>query len=64
MNENECTKVAIAPQECSIAEMSEESKQAWRQRRADQAELIDWILHYKNPADDETRLRQIRLVME
>lgn len=50
--------------ECAIAELSEEGKAMMAQRKADQADLIDWILHYKNPADDETRLRQIRLVME
>lgn len=48
----------------AMAKESEEGRQ-WRlQRKYDQAELIEWILHYKNPADDETKLRQIRLVLE
>lgn len=54
----------IAVHECGIAELSEEDKQRRLLRKADQADLIDWILHYKNPADEETKLRQIRLVME
>jgi hypothetical protein len=51
-------------EECCTPELSEEDKQRILQRQADKADLIDWILHYKNPADDETKLRQIRLVME
>lgn len=57
------TEKAVAA-ECAQAELSEEGKAMMAQRKADQADLIDWILHYKNPADDETKLRQIRLVME
>lgn len=49
---------------CGMAEEPEEVKQLRRQRRQDQADLIDLILHYKNPADDETRMRQIRVVMD
>jgi hypothetical protein len=33
-------------------------------RQVAQAVLIEWILHYGNPADDATKLRQIKLVME
>lgn len=51
-------------EECAIAELSEEGKQWQLQRKADQSDLINWILHYKNPADDDAKLRQIRLVME
>lgn len=55
----------MAPvEECSIPELSEEDKQRQLQRKADQSDLINWILHYKNPADDTEKLRQIRLVME
>ena len=50
--------------ECGMAEEPEEVKQVRRQRRQDQADLIDLILHYKNPADEETRMRQIRVVMD
>lgn len=50
--------------ECAMAELSEEGKASMVQHKADQADLIEWILNYKNPADDETKLRQIRLVME
>jgi hypothetical protein len=56
-----CTKAAP---EASIAELSEEGKHWQMQRKADQAVLIEWILHYKNPADDATKLRQIKLVIE
>jgi hypothetical protein len=56
-----CTEAAP---EAGIAELSEEGKQWQIQRKADQAELIAWILHYKNPVDDETKLRQIKLVIE
>jgi hypothetical protein len=59
-------KVEQAPvaAECGMAEEPEEAKQ-WRlQRDADKASVIDLILHYKNPADEETRMRQIRVVME
>lgn len=44
--------------------LSEEDERRYLQRKIDQAELIEWILHYKNPIDDEARLRQVRLVME
>lgn len=50
--------------ECGISELSEEDKQRQLQRKADKSDLINWILHYKNPADDDAMLRQIRLVME
>lgn len=50
--------------EVGMAELSEEGKQRQLQRKADQSDLINWILHYKNPADDDTKLRQIRLVTE
>jgi hypothetical protein len=49
---------------CGMAEEPEEVKQLRRQRRQDQADLIDLILHYKNPADEEARMRQIRVVMD
>lgn len=50
--------------ECCGPELSAEDQQRLVQRQADKADLIEWILHYKNPADDDTKLRQIRLVME
>lgn len=56
--------VETGADECVMAELSEEGKQWQIQRKADQSDLINWILHYKNPADDETKLRQIKLVME
>lgn len=62
-----CTRpveAAPAVNECALAPLTEEDKQHLLQRKADQADIIDWILHYKNPADDEAKLRQIRLVME
>jgi len=55
---------AAADSEVGMAELSEEDKQWQLQRKADQSDLINWILHYKNPADDAGKLRQIRLVME
>jgi len=67
---SEVSGVDVAPakptgmDETAMAVESEEGRQ-WRlQRRYDQSELVEWILHYKNPADDETKLRQIRLVLE
>lgn len=54
----------VAVNECGMAELSEEGKLRRLQRKADQSDLINWILHYKNPADDDEKLRQIRLVME
>jgi len=53
-----------ADPEIGMAELSEEGKQWQLQRKADQSDLINWILHYKNPADESDKLRQIRLVME
>jgi hypothetical protein len=54
----------IATDECAPAEMTAETKAWFQQRKADQSDLITWILHYKNPADDEVKMRQIRLVIE
>lgn len=62
MNEN--TEDLTAITEACIAELSEEDKQWQIQRKADQSDLINWILHYKNPADNAEKLRQIKLVME
>lgn len=64
MNYEEEEVTVATGHECGIAELSEEDKQRQLQRKADQSDLINWILHYKNPADDEEKLRQIRLVME
>jgi hypothetical protein len=55
---------AWAQPSIGMAEEPEEAKQARRQRKQDQADLIELILHYKNPADEETRMRQIRVVMD
>lgn len=53
-----------ADPEIGMTEEPEEANQ-WRiQRDADKASVIDLILHYKNPADDEKRMRQIRVVMD
>lgn len=41
-----------------------EYEEQWKLRRADKADLVDLILHYKNPADDNAKLRQIKIVME
>ena len=50
--------------ECGMAEQSAEDRRRQLERRQDQADLIDLILSYRNPASDEARMRQIRVVME
>lgn len=63
--QNPITEICAAVDpEVGIPELSEDGKQWQLQRKADQSDLINWILHYKNPADDAEKLRQIRLVME
>lgn len=47
-----------------MAQEPEECRQARIQRDADKAAVIELILSYRNPADDETRMRQIKVVMD
>ncbi|MFS0718848.1 hypothetical protein ABC337_04945 [Arthrobacter sp. 1P04PC] len=49
---------------CGVAEETEEQKQIRGKRKQDQADLIELILSYRNPADEEARMRQIRVVMD
>lgn len=55
---------ATAEKECGMAVLSDEGKAIAAQHAEDSLNLIDLILHYRNPADDAARLRQIRIVME
>lgn len=58
------TKCAPSESECGKATQSEEDKLRWQQRQADKADIIEMILSYRNPASDEEKLRQVRVVMD
>lgn len=52
------------PSDIGMAEEPEEAIQARLQRAQDQINVIGMILHYKNYATEEEKLRQIRVVVE
>lgn len=55
---------SVMVEETMMAEEPEEAIQERLQRSQDQIGLIMMILHHRNHASDEEKLRQIRVVVE